>query len=104
WTMLRFMFEQVIDVALLQHLGDRSSERIVQEPRQGRGTNLKVHKVGLAVVAHDDILALMEIDVCHPMSVHDCQQTLERRKEIIVDALMSAQRMACNVASCQCIG
>ena len=56
--------------------------------------DLEIDQVGPAILADDDVFALVEIDVGNPADVHLAECSAQGREEVAPDALVLPQRMA----------
>ena len=88
----------MVIVALLEQPQNELAEIPAAEPTTRQGKRyLKVDQVGAAVVADDDVFALVEIDVGDAVGVHVPQQRLKRGEKTIGHPFARRQRMTGNV-------
>jgi hypothetical protein len=95
---LRLVFGEVVQVGLLEQVQQGPREdRVARPPVRQADTDLKVDQVGLAVVANEDVLALVQVHVSQAAAVHLGQQSPQAEEELLADALALAQRVAGDV-------
>src|SRR6516162_1284848 len=90
---------KVIVVAGFQY-GEKKAPQSAEpeSPRSGPGgADLKIDQVRPAIVANDDVLALVQIHVGNAPLVHVLQQHPQLGKELIVNRFAGPQRMAWDI-------
>jgi hypothetical protein len=88
-----FVFEEVVDVGVTQAAEPPAVEEVVAELGQVPG-NLEVDEVGLAVVAEEDVLGLVGIDVGDVAAMQLGEKLVEIGEEGVGDGLVPGEGAA----------
>jgi hypothetical protein len=90
--------DQVVSITRLQPLAQPAEGPEFPGPAARRmPTDLKIEKIGHAVVTNQHVLAFLEIDVRHPPLVHFVQQCAKTPEEIVAHMLTFSEWMAFDV-------
>ena len=74
---------QVVQVADTEVIEDGPDARNPAQTRMGHvDADLEIDEVGAAIVADDDVLALVEVNVSDAANVHLAERSAKRREEI----------------------
>ena len=90
------VFHQVVFVAAAQ----QREQRARGKPARPGDADLEVDQTGLASLIHEDVFALVQVDVNDFPFMHRPEQGAERRIKRFVHVLAVAERVALNVISC----